>query len=90
MKFNQKNDNKYSPHNSFIYHNPKFEAKLKPKKQVEKFYCIFPGNGLYILRAAMQKKKGWKELPKEMAFSGKCNFIWRPTNFNYKEYCQID
>jgi hypothetical protein len=38
----------------------------------------------------MQKKKGWKELPKEMAFSGKCNFIWRPTNFNYKEYCQID
>jgi hypothetical protein len=29
-------------------------------------------------------------MPKEQAFSGRCNFIWKPTNFNYKQYCQID
>lgn len=38
----------------------------------------------------MNKKRNWRELPREQAFSGRCNFIWKPTNFNYKMYCQID
>jgi len=63
---------------------------MKPPKNVEKFYAIFPGNGHHVLRIAMNKKKNWKEIPRDQAFSGRCNFIWKPTNFNYKMYCQID
>lgn len=63
---------------------------MKPLRQIEKFFAIFPGNGYYIIRAAMNRKKNWKEVHRDQAFSGRCNFIWKPTNFNYKMYCQID
>lgn len=46
-------------------------------------YSIFPGNGPQVIRDAMNKRSGWKEIPKEQAFE-KANFIWKPTNFNYK------
>ena len=60
----------------------------------EKFYCIFPGNGYKLIRDAMAKKEGWTEIKKEdvwsMASQAKINFIWKPTNFNYKMFCNID
>eukprot|EP00347_Sterkiella_histriomuscorum_P014075 403362257 len=37
----------------------------------------------------MQRKGNWKEVAKEEAFE-KANFIWKPTNFNYKMYTKID
>jgi hypothetical protein len=60
---------------------------MLPKKRILKYFCIFPGNGHNILRAAMHNKKDWKEISKDEAFSGKCNFIWRPTNFNHNMFC---
>lgn len=38
----------------------------------------------------MNRKPGWKEVPVAQAFFGRCNFVWRPTNFTYKMYCQVD
>jgi len=31
----------------------------------------------------MIRRGGWREIPKEEAFE-KANFIWKPTNFNYR------
>lgn len=57
---------------------------------IEKYFCIFPGNGHQIIREALYKKRGWKEISVQQAFSGRCNFIWKPVNFTYKMYCEID
>ena len=56
----------------------------------ERYFCIYPGNGHNIIREALLRKRGWKELPVQQAFTNKCNLIWKPTNFSYKMFCQID
>lgn len=64
--------------------------RVQARYNYERFFCIYPGNGHNIIRAALVKKRGWKELPVQQAFSAKCNFVWKPTNFTYKMFCQID
>ena len=56
----------------------------------DKYFYVFPGNGHNLIKQALFRKPGWREIKSEMVFSGKCNFVWKPTNFNYKMQCQID
>lgn len=57
---------------------------------MQKFYVILSGNGYNDLQRAMSRKKNWVELPAKQAFAGRCNFIWKPVNFDYQQYCLID
>jgi len=61
------------------------------------YYTVFPGNGPQIIRDAMTRRSSgritWKEMtPDQVLFSNdqQINFIWKPTNFNYKLYSIID
>ncbi len=46
-------------------------------------FAVFPGNGPQVIRDALAKRGCWKEISKDDAFD-KANFIWKPTNFNFK------
>lgn len=59
-----------------------------------RYYCIFSGNGYNLIKGVMNQREGWKEIPKEEVWQphnlSKINFIWKPTNFNFKMYTEID
>ena len=61
------------------------------------YYTVFPGNGPQIIRDAMARRSTggvkWKEVGKDAVMftsDQPINFIWKPTNFNYKLYSIID
>ena len=60
----------------------------------ERFYCIFPGNGYNIIKGVLSQREGWTEIRKEDVWSNvnqnRINFIWKPTNFSYQMFCNID
>lgn len=62
------------------------------------YYTVFPGNGPSVIRDALARRSAngkvvWKEVPKDAVMfqsDQQINFIWKPTNFNYKLYSLID
>ena len=72
----------------------KIEQTVDQSKPVEKYFCVFPGNGYKLIKEAIAKKDGWIEIKKEDIWNhysmNKINFIWKPCCFNYKMFCNID
>lgn len=62
----------------------------EPQNKENRLYAIFPGNGYEDLKRAMSKKKNWVEIPATDAFTRRCNFVWKPVNFNNQQYRSID
>jgi hypothetical protein len=61
------------------------------------YYTVFPGNGPQVIRDAMARRCNarvqWKEVSKDAVTYNtdqQINFIWKPTNFNFKLYSVID
>ena len=61
------------------------------------YYTVFPGNGPQVIRDAMARRSNgkvqWKEVSKDAMMwtpDQIVNFIWKPTNYNFKMYSIID